>query len=77
MKNFIVTVLLMFAVWTFWAMLELSFYGEIQTRKVDDYIGFIFAVSIYGNVKSFMKEVNRNDTAENNKHIKKADDEKV
>jgi hypothetical protein len=43
----------MFAVWTFWSMLELYFYGEIQVREVDDYIGLILAVSIYGNVKSF------------------------
>lgn len=53
MKNLIITVLLMFVIWTFWSMLELYFYGEIQPRQVDDYIGLILMVSIYGNVKNF------------------------
>nr|DAW70661.1 MAG TPA: hypothetical protein [Caudoviricetes sp.] len=54
-KASIITLLLMFVLWVFWAMLELHYYGEIQPRKVDNIIGVVIYISFYYNVVTWLE----------------------
>ena len=51
MKKHLVYIGIWTAVWVFWSLLELLFYGERQPRVVDDVIGFILTCSLYLNYK--------------------------
>ena len=54
-KAHIITLILMFALWLFWEMLEMHYYGEIQPRKVDNIIGVVIYISFYCNVVTWLK----------------------
>lgn len=54
-KVCIITLLLMFALWAFWATLELRYYGEIHPRKVDNVIGIVIYISFYYNVVTWLE----------------------
>lgn len=47
----IVTGILFLAFSAIWMWLELAFYGEVQTRIVDDIISIIIMISFYNNVR--------------------------
>lgn len=60
-KLYAVRYLITFGLWSIvcllWQCLEIALYGEIQPRKVDNIIGTIIAISIYLNVKQWIKHV--------------------
>lgn len=41
-----------FAVWGIWAGLEIIYYGEVEPRVVDNWIGFLLLTSLYKNYSS-------------------------
>lgn len=50
-KSAIVYILITVLVYFAWIRLELMFYGEIQTRKVDNIISLILIISLFINYK--------------------------
>jgi hypothetical protein len=55
--RYLITIGLWSMVCLLWQGLEITLYGEIQPRKVDNIIGTIIAISIYLNVKQWIKGV--------------------
>ena len=56
LTKYIAVATIIFAVQGLWMSLELLFYGEVQPRAVDNFIGLILVASLYYNFKTWLND---------------------